>query len=109
MINKLSEDNFESKLDIFLCMMDGVPHLADNTSEFNGLTKHNLITRATSTTIIWSPRNPHFAVNSDCQVPCVMVWCGIRSTGIVGPMFIDGNLKGEKYFDLLSQHVSFYL
>lgn len=78
MVNKLSEDNFDRRVetcDIFWCMMDRVPHLADNTSVFHGLMKHNLIIRSTSTTIIWSPRNLNFAVNSDCQVPCHdMVW-----------------------------------
>lgn len=31
----------------------------------------------------------------------VNVWAGLISNNIIGPFFIDGNLHGEKYLELL--------
>jgi hypothetical protein len=54
----------------------------------------------------WSDANPSWVD------PCkgagggkVMVWCGIWDTRIVGPVFIDGTLNGERYLSMLRDDV----
>lgn len=37
------------------------------------------------------------------------VWCGLLDNKIIGPIFIDGSLNGEKYLNLLTNDVENYL
>uniref|UniRef100_A0A3Q3KZL0 DUF4817 domain-containing protein n=1 Tax=Mastacembelus armatus TaxID=205130 RepID=A0A3Q3KZL0_9TELE len=50
----------------------------------------------------WSDTNPHWIDPSKTVgTKKVMVWCGIWGTKIVGPFFINGNLKATGYLKLL--------
>jgi hypothetical protein len=35
----------------------------------------------------------------------INVWCGIIGRNIVGPFFISGNCRSERYLQLLQQHI----
>lgn len=50
----------------------------------------------------WSDENPRWMREAHTQYPQKLnVWAGIIGNRIVGPVFIDGNLDGDKYFDIL--------
>src|ERR1700712_925566 len=50
----------------------------------------------------WSPQNPHcFRPIKKQGRETINVWCGILDTQIIGPYFFEGNMNGEKYFQLL--------
>lgn len=50
--------------------------------------------------------NPHEQRIEHTQTPLkVMVWAGILGSRIIGPFFIEGNLNGEMYLDLLTDHI----
>uniref|UniRef100_A0AAX7TD99 DUF4817 domain-containing protein n=1 Tax=Astatotilapia calliptera TaxID=8154 RepID=A0AAX7TD99_ASTCA len=54
----------------------------------------------------WSDTNPHWMDPSKTVgMTKVMVWCGIWGTTIVGPFFINGNLKATGYLKLLHDDV----
>lgn len=54
----------------------------------------------------WSPENPHRLAITRTQYPeKVNVWVGILGNDFVGPIFIDGNLTGEKFLDLLRNEI----
>uniref|UniRef100_A0AAZ1XQX5 Transposase Tc1-like domain-containing protein n=1 Tax=Oreochromis aureus TaxID=47969 RepID=A0AAZ1XQX5_OREAU len=54
----------------------------------------------------WSDTNPHWMDPSKTVgTTKVMVWCGIWGTTIVGPFFINGNLKATGYLKLLHDDV----
>ncbi|KAL1281045.1 hypothetical protein QQF64_015645 [Cirrhinus molitorella] len=54
----------------------------------------------------WSDTNPHWIDPSKTVgTKKVMVWCGIWGTKIVGPFFINGNLKATGYLKLLHDDV----
>src|SRR5437588_198499 len=53
-----------------------------------------------------SNENPHWMREEHTQYPeKVNVWAGIVGNHIVGPFFIDGNLNGDKYLELLQNNV----
>lgn len=35
----------------------------------------------------------------------MIVWAGILGGSLVGPFFIDGNLNGQKYLEMLEQNI----
>ncbi|VEN42073.1 unnamed protein product, partial [Callosobruchus maculatus] len=54
----------------------------------------------------WTDENPHWMREEHTQYPQkVNVWAGIVGNHIVGPFFIDGNLNGDKYLELLQNYV----
>lgn len=54
----------------------------------------------------WSLENPHIARTVRHQVRwSTNVWCGIWGTQIVGPIFYDGTLTGDRYLHLLQNTV----
>lgn len=56
----------------------------------------------------WSDVNPHWYSETHSQIPQKLNVCaGILGDHIVGPYFIDGNLNGQKYLDLLDTTVNF--
>lgn len=55
---------------------------------------------------VWSRENPHWMAERHTQYPEKLnVWAGILGTNIIGPFFIDGNLTGQKYLDLLREQI----
>lgn len=54
----------------------------------------------------WSDENPHESIEFHAQnVEKLNVWSGIGNRQIIGPFFIEGNLNGEKYRNLLEERV----
>jgi len=54
----------------------------------------------------WAPENPHVFVEGNSQWPQKLnVWAGIFGDTIVGPLFIDGNLNGDVYHNLLQEYI----
>lgn len=54
----------------------------------------------------WSDTNPHLFRETRTQYPQKLnVWAGILGDHIVGPFFIDGNLNGNIYLELLETTV----
>ena len=49
----------------------------------------------------WSQTNPNWVVEKSMHSPKVMVWAAIGEPGIIGPIFIEGNVNGEAYLKLL--------
>lgn len=57
-------------------------------------------------TRIWAKENPREFLQTRTQWPQkVNVWIGILGHHVIGPFYIDGNLNGEKYLQLLQQQV----
>jgi hypothetical protein len=56
---------------------------------------------------MWAQENPRNVYAARTQYPGrVNVWAGILNGTILGPIFIDGNLTGPKYLDLLETEIS---
>ena len=52
----------------------------------------------------WSTNKPHNFVEHEMNVPGVTVWCGIQSTGIIGPYFFADTVTGESYLRMLEEY-----
>ncbi|XP_046683405.1 uncharacterized protein LOC124369443 [Homalodisca vitripennis] len=51
-------------------------------------------------------QNPHVFVEGSTQWPeKINVWAGILGNTTVGPVFIEGNLNGESYLNLLENTI----
>lgn len=54
----------------------------------------------------WSDVNPHLMREGHTQYPQkINVWAGIYGNSIVGPLFINHNLNGELYHDMLDNQI----
>jgi len=54
----------------------------------------------------WARENPHLTYNARTQYPQKLnVWAGLLGEHKIGPFFIDGNLTGEKYLNLLQNRI----
>jgi transposase len=54
----------------------------------------------------WSQENQHRTLSLRTQYPQKLnVWAGILGDNIIGPFFIDGNLNGAKYLQLLQNNI----
>lgn len=54
----------------------------------------------------WSQENKHRRITLRTQYPQKLnVWAGILGDTIIGPHFIEGNLNGQKYLELLQNQV----
>ena len=62
-------------------------------SNFRTLNCHNCV--------YWSDKNPHFTIATKLHQPGIIVWAGTLSAGIVGPVFFEGTVSGEKYLEKL--------
>lgn len=50
----------------------------------------------------WCNENPYWKVEEHTQNPQkVNVWCGIMGQHLMGPLFVEGIMTGQKYRDLL--------
>ena len=58
----------------------------------------------------WNQENPHLIRESAHQYRfSVNVWAGIHANQIIGPVFIEGNLTGLKFLELLDGTVANYV
>ena len=54
----------------------------------------------------WSRENKHLSYPARTQYPQKLnVWGGILGDHIIGPIFINGNLNGERYLEMLEQEI----
>lgn len=83
------DDNFINRI----CFTD--------ESSFALLGKHN-----SSVVRFWSRENPHVRMDYRTQYPQKLnVWAGIIGNNVIGPFFIDGNLNGQRYLELLQNQI----
>lgn len=55
---------------------------------------------------IWSRNNPRWMRQVHTQYPQkINVWTGMIDDNIIGPFFIEGNLTGHRYLDLLTNNI----
>lgn len=101
----LSDDDFDRRVEFcttFLAKLDQEPGLLDNIIwsdesffKLNGtVNRHNCC--------YWASSNPHVQIPVDEFAPGVMVWCGLTSSGIVGPYFFDENVVADTYLAMLN-------
>lgn len=58
----------------------------------------------------WSRENPHALQAVKIQGrKTLSVWCGLYNNKVIGPIFLNGNLTGQKYHDLLQNEIEEYL
>lgn len=73
-------------------------------SDEAAFTLHGTVNRHNSR--YWSDANPHWMVEAHTQHPQkVNVWAGLLGDSVVGPFFIDGNLTGGKYLEMLQGNI----
>jgi hypothetical protein len=54
----------------------------------------------------WAQANPHWLIEAHSQFTRkINVWCGIMGTKIIGPFFLEDNLTGESYLELLQNEI----
>lgn len=53
----------------------------------------------------WSVANPHAQVDVSHSHQSIMVWCGISSSGLVGPYFFDSPVNAQAYLRVLEEIV----
>ena len=72
-----------------------------------GLMKRSFIWAAlwTGTTVFFWQEGPIDLTLGNTKSPGINVWCGLYSGGIVGPVFIEGNINAQNYLGILRQHV----
>lgn len=101
---ELSDDDFDRRVEFcetFLAMVDKNSRLLDkiiwsDESEFklNGcINRHNCC--------YWASSNPHELYPVQEFAPGVTVWCGLTSSGVIGPYFFDGNVNQHSYLAML--------
>ena len=106
LVVSLNDDDFDRRLQFageWQAKFDAEPKLIDkilwtDESEFklNGLVnKHNCF--------YWAGSNPHEQKPHQNTSQGVMVWCGISSTRLIGPYFMEGPVTGESYRNMLEQ------
>lgn len=106
---ELMEDDFDRRTyfcEQMMAMLDtNVIQLEDVLfSDESTFTLHGHVNRQNCR--YWSNENPHWMREEHTQYPeKINVWAGIVGNHIVGPFFIDGNLNGDKYLELLQNNV----
>ena len=104
----LSDDDFDRRQEFCESMIDRInaePGILDkiiwsDESEFklNGtINRHNCR--------YWASTNSHELIPRSQYADGVMVWCGITSSGIIGPYFFEGNVTGTSYLRMLEDYV----
>lgn len=109
LVQELSEDDFDRRLEFCERLMDICnvdEHFASNVvfSDEATFCLNGLVNRHNSR--YWSSENPHWIHEAHTQHPQKLnVWMGIFENRLIGPFFIDGNLNGDKYLDLLNNQI----
>lgn len=108
-VQELYEDDFDRRLEFCETIMDicnrdnnfvrNVVFSDEATFCLNGtVNRHNCR--------FWSQNNPHWVQEAHTQHPQKLnVWAGIYNNRIVGPFFLQENLTGERYLQLLDTQV----
>ena len=54
---------------------------------------------------VLSGGNPHEIVEKELNVPCITVWGGITSAGLVGPFFFESTVTDDSYLKMSQEKV----
>lgn len=109
LVHELNEDDFDRRMQFCETMQEKIaedPYFVKKTCFSDECTffLNGEVNRHNSR--YWSPENPHLAHELYTQFPKKLnVWAGIFNDQIVGPFFIDGNLDGPTYLQLLEDAV----
>lgn len=55
--------------------------------------------------VYWADRNPHEILEREMNLPGVLVWGGLSSSGLIGPFFFEGTVNATSYEALLETKV----
>ena len=108
LIHGLLEDDPDRRLqfsEMMLNEIDENPVILDNivwsdeaSFKLSGhINRHNCI--------YWYGENMHLTLEQQLNQPGVNAWGGISSSGVLGPIFFDGTVTGEKYLEILKNQV----
>lgn len=109
LVQELSEDDFDRRLEFSEQMMDlcnanpnfinKIMFSDESTFCLNGnVNRHNIR--------YWSKENPQWIQEQHTQFPQkINVWAGIIGQRIIGPLFMDYNLNGDRYLQLLRNEI----
>ena len=108
-LHELNEDDYDRRIEFCESMcqrIDEDPHLIKNicfsdesTFFLNGIVnRHNCR--------YWDNENPHIFQEGHTQFPeKINVWAGIYGNEIIGPFFLEENLTGQLYLNLLENAI----
>lgn len=108
--HELNEDDFDRRSEFceqMIRMIDASNEIVKNicfsdecTFYLNGfVNKHN--------NRYWSDENPHIFTEGHTQYPQkINVWAGVLGDQVIGPVFIEGNLNGENYLNMLEDTIN---
>lgn len=103
LLHTLKEPDYARRMEYCTQIMDmgafvRIVYSDEATLHLNGLiNRHN--------SVYWAQENPHVFVTEGMKSPGLNVWGGIWQGGIIGPFFIERNLTGDSYRQLLLDHV----
>lgn len=109
LVQQLNEDDFDRRLEFCEVM---TARIADNGNFLFNICFSDECTFFLNSTVnrhncrYWADTNPRIFHEVHTQTPQKLnVWAGIFGDRLIGPLFIDGNLNGETYLELLEDTV----
>jgi hypothetical protein len=109
LVQELSEDDFDRRIeycDTMMQRLDTDPNFVKNivfSDEASFLLNGNVNRHNCR---YWSDTNPHWKREAHTQHPQkVNVWSGLIGSNVIGPFFINGNLNGDTYRNLLIDRI----
>lgn len=108
-VQELLEDDFDRRIQFCETMMDRI-----DRNQISSL--HVLFSDEATFTLngevnrqncrYWAPENPHWIRENHTQWPQKLnVWAGIIGEQIIGPIFLQGSLTGERYLEMLRDDI----
>lgn len=107
-VPQLSDCDFDRRAEFSSMMLEKLtadPRLIDHILWTDESLFHLAGTVSRHNDVRWGRENPHAQVQVLNSHQGVMVWCGVTSTGIVGPHFFDGPVNATTYLHLLDSVV----
>jgi hypothetical protein len=104
LVVQMNEDDFDRRqefCEIWLTQLEKNPPIVDkiiwsDESDFKlsgSVNRHNCT--------YWARENPHQQAAVKHSNAGVMVWCGMTSSGLIGPYFFETSVTGQAYVDML--------
>lgn len=109
LVQKLAEDDFDRRLEFCEILAEKVlqnPQFLKKTT-FSDEATFQLDGNVNRQNMrYWAESNPFWMRDSHTQYPAKLnVWAGIVNGKLIGPFFIDGNLNGVKYLEMLRTQI----
>uniref|UniRef100_A0A8C4XBZ0 Transposase n=1 Tax=Erpetoichthys calabaricus TaxID=27687 RepID=A0A8C4XBZ0_ERPCA len=105
LLHALNKDDFDRRiefLEMWLARLEGDPELAQNVVWTDEAIFHTSGSVNRHYCVFWRADNPHITTEVEHKFPGVMVWAGVSYDGIVGPYFLEGNITGDRFLNLLN-------